>query len=332
MNRNYLKDIDRKYSKSIDMKELNRNISWKTDSARNHKIEASRYSHEKARERCPICNNNNYEVFVNVYGYDYLECKNCGHIFLKNTISEIEGLYEDDKKSLYLNDDLFNKRVDKIAYPKVEWIFEKTLKEGYWIDIGCGTGEVLLAAKRLGYKVKGIDANKEHVKFAKNKGINVSCDYLNEKNIAGYLKGANIISLFNILEHIEDPKEIISNIGNNIDEGGYVVIEVPRHPSISSLSNLVFNDNVSRHIYPPAHMHIFTEKSISIAIENGGLKPVSIWTFGQDIHEFFMTSFGVADIKETKFINQILDSVPALQKSVDESGLSDTMIVICKKE
>lgn len=331
MSHNYLNNIDRRYSKDINMNDLNRTISWKTDSAKNHKNMALRYSHKKTRKECPICNTKDYEVFVNVYGYDYLECKSCGHIFLQDIISGIEELYEDNIQSLYLDDILFNSRVDQIAYPKVEWISEKTVKEGYWIDIGCGTGEIPLAAKRLGYKVKGIDANIEHVKFAKGKGINVICDYLNDQNIASNLKYGNIISLFNLLEHIEDPKEIIKNIGNNIDEGVYVVIEVPRHPSISSLSNLLFNENVSRHIYPPDHMHIFTEKSLSIVIENGGLKPVSIWTFGQDVHEFFMTSCGVVGTKETKFINQILDSIPVLQEGVDKSGLSDTMIVICKK-
>lgn len=60
------KGIDRKYSKSIDMTSLNRDISWKIDSAKKHKELALSYSHKKSRERCPICNEDKYWIYVNV--------------------------------------------------------------------------------------------------------------------------------------------------------------------------------------------------------------------------------------------------------------------------
>lgn len=93
------KGIDRKYSKSIDMTSLNRDISWKIDSAKKHKELALSYSHKKSRERCPICNEDKYDRFVTIYNYDYLQCSKCGHIYLKDLIDENEI------KELYLGEE-----------------------------------------------------------------------------------------------------------------------------------------------------------------------------------------------------------------------------------
>lgn len=72
---------------------------------------------------------------------------------------------------VYLNEELFNKRVKQIAYPKVKWISDKINKKELWIDIGCGTGEILSAAKIFRYEVIGIDSDKKEIEFAKSKGM-----------------------------------------------------------------------------------------------------------------------------------------------------------------
>lgn len=337
---NAFKGIDRQYSKEIDMTKLNRNINWWINSAKQHKKMALRYSYKRSQEKCPICDGIKYQKFVTIYDYDYLQCLECGHIYLRDLIDEqdVKKLYgggenKNLQHTVYLNEELYNKRVKQIAEPKVQWISSKIKKrKGFWIDIGCGTGEILSAAKNLGYEVMGIDSDEKEVEFANSKGIDVICDYINESNAHKYLKylnKVNVLSFFNILEHLEKPKTFLKAIINNVSKGAYVAIEVPRHPSISSLSNLVFNYVTCRHICPPDHIHIFTEKSMEILIKEAGLNPVSIWTFGQDVYEFLMASLSSNNIQENDFIEYIIKSIPKLQKSVDKVGLSDTMIVLC---
>lgn len=200
-----------------------------------------------------------------------------------------------------------------------------------WIDIGCGTGEILFSAKKMGYNIRGIDSDEKEVEFATSKGLNVFCDYITADNASKYINEGDIISLFNVLEHLENPKELIKNISDNIEEGTFVVLEVPRHPSISSLSNLIFNEVACRHIYPPDHMHIFTEESMEKMVKEANLEPISIWNFGQDAYDLITSALASRNINASKFTDRLLESVPLLQKSVDESGLSDTMIIICKK-
>lgn len=339
MNQNKnLSSVTRKYSKHIDFLSLNRDINFKVKSAEDHRKLASRYTIKEKRKNCPVCSESNCTVFVNVYDYDYVECANCNHIYLLELISEeqTKELYLGEENNnlqhnVYLNEELFNKRVSQIASPKVDWVIENTDEKGLWVDIGCGTGEILIAAKQNGYEVRGVDSDTKQIKFAIDKGLKVSCDYVDNKNAINYLKDSNVVSLFNILEHLEYPVNLLKIISESVDIGCYVVIEVPRHPSISSLSNLIFNDISSRHIYPPDHMHIFTENSMDIMLRKCKLIPVSIWTFGQDIYEFFMSALASKNINTSSFIEDIIKKTPSLQRCVDESGLSDTMIVLCRK-
>ena len=334
----FIKDINRRYNKDIDMKKLNRDIDWKINSASEHRELANKYNVRMGRGFCPICGEKEGNIFVNVYGYDYIECNECGHIYLNTVIEEdnVKELYSGNgnknlQHMVYLNEELFNKRVEQIAKPKVQWVLDKTKKHGLWIDIGCGTGEILFSAKEMGYGIRGIDSDEMEVEFAISKKLNVICDYITDDNAKEYVSDGNIISLFNILEHLKNPKKLIENISNNIKKGTYVVIEVPRHPSISSLNNMLFNEFACRHIYPPDHMHIFTEESIEKMVKEVNLEPISIWNFGQDAYDIIITSLASKNINASKFTDKILESVPILQKSIDESGLSDTMIIICKK-
>lgn len=110
MDRRYLniKGINRKNNKDIDMSKLNRDIEWKIDSAINHKKLAEKYNINKTRDICPICDEGEGNVLVNVYGYDYVECNKCGHVYLNAMIDE------GSIKELYLGNE--NKNLQHMVY------------------------------------------------------------------------------------------------------------------------------------------------------------------------------------------------------------------------
>ncbi len=110
-----------------------------------------------------------------------------------------------------------------------------------------------------------------------------------------------------------NPSILLQNVGSNIHEGTYVIIEVPRHPSINSLNILVFNDMTCRHIYLPDHVNRFTEKSIEIMIRDVGLKSL-VWTFGQDAYEFLMIPLAGRKVEKNDFIDYIIKSIQRYKK------------------
>jgi SAM-dependent methyltransferase len=70
---------------------------------------------------------------------------------------------------------------------------------GEWLDIGCGYGYVLDAARNAGFRVRGIEPNDVAAAVARERGIDVSRDPLSETTLP-----ADIVSTLDVLEHLSD--------------------------------------------------------------------------------------------------------------------------------
>lgn len=70
---------------------------------------------------------------------------------------------------------------------------------GEWLDVGCGYGYVLDAARAAGFHVRGIEPNVTAVQAARARGIDVDHGYLDE-----HTPPADIVSTLDVLEHLDD--------------------------------------------------------------------------------------------------------------------------------
>lgn len=332
--------VPRRKGKTIDMKSLNRTINWQIEMAKEQKrLSDDLYGSCALLEKCPICRNQSNRPFAEIYRYLYAECSECGHIFSQRPPSEeaITVLYGEGEnkhsiqREVYIDEELFKKRVEQIAFPKIEYCGEIIRPEGLWVDVGCGTGELLMAAKQNGWEVRGIETDPAEIEFANKHGLDVVRGNVNSIN-PDKISDAKVLSLLNLLEHVREPLKVLKKLVNVLQGNANVVIEVPRHPSLSSFVNLAFPHLAYRHIYAPDHLHVFTEKSMEIMLEAAGLKAVSLWTFGQDF-QYLVSSVAVnAGLKESEFINNIIELSVNLQQSIDEMNYSDVMFVIASKK
>jgi len=104
-------------------------------------------------------------------------------------------------------------------------------RKGILLDIGSGKGEFLAAAKKRGWEVFGIEPSKEFADFAKDKyGLD---------NINPDLKKANlpseyfdVVTLNMVLEHVDEPHELVSEAERVLKKSGILFIEVPNTGSL----------------------------------------------------------------------------------------------------
>lgn len=330
--------IPRKKGKSTNWKKLKRTAEWRQTIADVNKEKVKSMAvFQPEFSLCPICAGKQFHFFVEIYSCKYSQCESCGHIFMQPSfdVVAIKKLYSGEGGSVqtltYLDDELFSKRVEQITAPKVEYCNSIIgVGRGLWVDIGCGTGELLIAAQKTGWTVKGFEADVVEVDFARRRGIEVIQEYIMEGNVHE-LKDAKVVSLLSILEHVNNPLELLKTIGGSLLKGAFVVFEVPRHPSLSSFVNLAFPHLPYRHICPPAHLHIFTEKSVEIMLNGAGLKAVGIWEFGQDVVDLILTAANNAGLKESDLIERMSVLAADLQKVVDEQSLSDSLFMVAVK-
>lgn len=156
--------------------------------------------------------------------------------------------------------------VKKIALKrKLELINKYANTSKTILDIGCGTGEFLITARKNNWNTLGVEINDE----ARNKS--------SKKNITTYkfieeVKSSqfNIITLWHVLEHLKDLNGTITKISSLLDTDGTLIIAVPNYKS--------YDANYYKEYWAaydtPRHLWHFSQKSISTIFKNHNLKVV----------------------------------------------------------
>ena len=156
--------------------------------------------------------------------------------------------------------------VKKIALKrKLELINKYANTSKTILDIGCGTGEFLITARKNNWNTLGVEINDE----ARNKS--------SKKNITTYkfieeVKSSqfNIITLWHVLEHLKDLNGIITKISSLLNTDGTLIIAVPNYKS--------YDANYYKEYWAaydtPRHLWHFSQKSISTIFEKHNLKVV----------------------------------------------------------
>ncbi len=330
-----------KFSKDMDMRRLNRSVDWRVSAATRRAEDARRFSQKTCAVSCPACGADHSAPLSQIHGFDYVTCGACTHVYVKNVPDResLKAFYENQMQGVAMrpSEDLTQKnlyltRVRDISLPKVEHVTRCLGKKGVWVDIGCGSGELLYAARKRGWKTVGYEIDPQEIHLAKNVfGLDVRRGYLDEQHAGEMLEKADVVSFFSVLEHVPAPSDLLALVRKHAKKTAAVVLELPHHPSLSALTNMAFPGMVARHMLPPNHLSLFTERSVNTLLSQNGFAPAHIWYYGQDFYELIGTVSAIARYKDERTLNQLLDAMGEFQKTIDRLKLSDEMIVIAKR-
>lgn len=131
---------------------------------------------------------------------------------------------------------------------------------GIVLDIGCHTGELGLFLRNKAVSYYGIDIDKNLIKVAKEKRLNVKyCDL--DCNEIPFRKKFDYIILLDIIEHLHNPKLAIKKIKSHSKVNTKFLISLPNDFHILNKVRFLFG----LPIYPDpfwehTHLHTFTKK------------------------------------------------------------------------
>jgi len=101
-----------------------------------------------------------------------------------------------------------------------------------FLDVGCGTGTVLQALIKSGYKnVYGVDVSKLFVEDAKAKGLR-NVKYYDGKKFPYNKNYFDLVGSFNVLEHTDNPEDFIKQQVSILKPGGYIIVSCPNFLSV----------------------------------------------------------------------------------------------------
>lgn len=131
--------------------------------------------------------------------------------------------HTDSKKSI--TDKLYRGVKNYMLSEKLKWISEIAIGNSI-LDIGAGTGDFLLAAKRKSYEVSGVEPNPGARKLALEKGIEL------QEELSYFKKNSfDVISMWHVLEHVPDLEFQVEELYRLLKPNGVAIVAVPNFKS-----------------------------------------------------------------------------------------------------
>lgn len=142
-----------------------------------------------------------------------------------------------------------------------------TLREqrpGRMLDIGCGKGHFLAAAREAGWDVRGVDLSAEAVDYARRTyGLDVRVGDVADLDLD---ERFDAVTLWHVLEHVADPGDLIERSRSLLGPGGRLVISVPNAASLQArLAGVHW-----LHLDIPRHVFHFDLRSIDALLVGRG--------------------------------------------------------------
>jgi SAM-dependent methyltransferase len=180
--------------------------------------------------------------------------------------------------------DLLTRLHARFLWRRLRWDVPSWRGRGCYLDVGCGSGGSLGAAKALGWRVAGIEVDAEAAAKARRFSDEVHvADVLSADVAAGRF---DVVSAFHVLEHVPDPVALIGRMLAWLAPGGLVIVEVP---NAGGLGAAIFGRAWSG-LELPRHLSHFTPESLARAVEQGGGRV--LWCWHQAKPRYYLWSLG----------------------------------------
>lgn len=214
--------------------------------------------------KCRNCFSRQAKFLFNKEGFNVYKCLNCRFVFsdksyLKNEIHEVySDKYYDNLKN-------FSQITDQ-RYAQILNYLSKYNKNNRLLDFGCGTGQFLLAARKKGWDVSGVEVSGDICRWSKdNFNLDMKCgDFLEMDLKDGYF---DVVTMFESLEHIDQAGLYLNKVNSILRMGGVLFLTTP---NFASLSRRILGKRWN--VFCKEHLSYFSPAVLKGLLENNGFK------------------------------------------------------------
>jgi 2-polyprenyl-3-methyl-5-hydroxy-6-metoxy-1,4-benzoquinol methylase len=194
------------------------------------------------------------------------------------------------------------------------------------LDFGCGSGGFLSLVKKITKNAIGIELDESVRKYYEGKiDIYRDLNYLEDGRLF------DVITMFHALEHLPDPRRVLMDLYNVLDDKGMLIVEVPN--ASDALISLYDSQSFKKFTHWSQHLYYFNENTLRLLIESAGFSKVNIkqlQRYPLSNHLYWLKEGLPGGHLEWSFLNsQTLDE--AYQGELAKNGRCDTLIAYIKK-
>jgi 2-polyprenyl-3-methyl-5-hydroxy-6-metoxy-1,4-benzoquinol methylase len=262
-------------------------------------------------ERCPVClaseplPEDDKTWLLGFEGWGRLvRCVDCTLVYLRDYSPALLESHGDDfvRTKVSQSGHEPSREHDELFTARLAWAEARTSGRRA-LDIGCGNGAFLLAAKQRGWTAFGLDNSVVPGELLAPHGIEVSVadavEYLGQRRA-----GFDLIHMNHSLEHIPQAAETLLAARHALAPGGLLYVEVP-----NELDNLVYRALAllgrkrkrgsflgrSRPASTPSpHLYFFNKRSLRRLAQRAGLSSIDVHARRREAFDFSATEAACA--------------------------------------
>ena len=193
--------------------------------------------------KCPWCGSDKAQInlwlkddFLSKEDFHICECLNCGLLYTmprpsKDKIGEYyksEEYYSHQENKKGFIPRLYEK-VKKVNLKHKYELATKGLSTGKLLDIGCGVGDFLHTAEAQGWQCTGVEPSEEAKAIARQRTQAKLLSSEDQEQLPD--ASFDVITLWHVLEHVDDLRWQVAQLQRLIKPNGRIVIAVPNYKS-----------------------------------------------------------------------------------------------------
>ena len=209
---------------------------------------------------------------------------------------EIKKYYEEEfyqKPKVYINDSSLEVKERDSDFYEFWYRFyvdlipiNKNYQPNSLLDLGCGYGHFLSYVKNNSNidTLIGVEPFPDFLEFVEPLGIKGYVSTLESFTKRSKNK-FDVVTMINVLEHINNPEKVLLNISKNIlNEGGSLILQVPNDFNVIQEIAVKKNSIKKWWFAPPIHISYFSPNSLKKLLKQCGFNRIKIYcTFPIDM-------------------------------------------------
>jgi len=226
---------------------------------------------------CPICQSVQSRLLCRKQGMDIVQCQQCKTAFVHDIPDgkTLESLYSEqyfksDEPSIGYRDYARISEQKRLTFTKRLKKIERLCPGRRLLDVGCATGLFVDIATSRGWTATGMDVSEFAIKEA-------NAHYTGMFMVADLMtadfptNSYDTITMFDVIEHVPQPLEVLSRIADLLSDQGLLVIETPNAGGLMA--------KLMRHRWPyyrpPEHLFYFSPTSLQVALKKSRFELLS---------------------------------------------------------